>query len=48
MLAAESGWNGPALQNTYHWVLSDQVRDMLVLGARPGDLGELIDRAVGD
>lgn len=45
-LAAESGWNEPALLCAFRRGLNDQVRDALVAGARPRDLAEMIDRTI--
>lgn len=38
-LAAEAGWDEVALQGAFWRGLTDQVRDALVTGARPGKLG---------
>lgn len=45
-LAAESGWNEPALLCAFRQGLNDSVSDALVTGARPKDLAEMIDRAI--
>lgn len=45
-LAAESGLDEVALQGTFRRGLTDQVRDALVTGVRPGDLNKLIDCAI--
>ena len=45
-LATESEWNEPALLCVFRRGLNDSVRDLLVTGARPGGLSEMIDRAI--
>lgn len=45
-LAAESGWNGLALQSVFCRGLNDQVQDALVAGVCPRDFDELVNRAV--
>lgn len=45
-LAAESGWNEPALLYAFRRGLNDQVCDALVVGLQPRELSELIDRAI--
>lgn len=45
-LAAEAGWNEPALQTAFRRGLSDTVRDALALGERPTSLNALIDRSI--
>lgn len=45
-LAAQSGWNEPALLCAFRRGLNDQVRGVLVAGAQPRDLAEMVDRAI--
>lgn len=45
-LAEESSFNEPALLVAFRRGLNEQVRDALVMGACPRDLGEMIDRPI--
>lgn len=46
ILAAESGWNEPALLCAFRRGLNDPVRDALAMGTRPTVLAELVNRAI--